>query len=84
LIDSDGQPVMLDTGSGVQRVEAGGEFTVARPENVKPGTPLDTTMAFNFGALPLPPGGRYVWRFSVDGESDEDWQLAFTVRPLQA
>ena len=28
----------------------------------------------------LQPGARYEWRLSIDGGSDEDWRLAFTVR----
>jgi hypothetical protein len=30
--------------------------------------------------LPLDPGGRYEWRLSIDGEVDDDWRLAFSVR----
>ena len=38
-------------------------------------------MAINIGPLPLPPGQRYVWELSIDGESRPDWHLAFSTRP---
>ena len=34
----------------------------------------------NSGPLALDPGGRYEWRLTIDGEGDEDWRLAFSVR----
>ena len=56
------------------------EFEVGRPAGIKPGTPLELPLAVNSGPLPLEPGGRYEWRLSIDGEGDEDWRLAFSVR----
>ena len=50
------------------------EFEVGRPAGIKPGTPLELPLAVNSGPLPLEPGGRYEWRLSIDGESDEDWR----------
>jgi hypothetical protein len=35
------------------------------------------------GPQPIPPGGRYEWRLTVDEESDEDWRLAFSTRPAE-
>ena len=55
-------------------------FEVGRPPGLKPGTPLDFPVAVNSGPLPLEPGGRYEWRLSIDGRSDEDWRLPFTTR----
>ena len=37
-------------------------------------------LAVNSGPLALEPGGRYEWRLTIDGEGDEDWRLAFSVR----
>ena len=27
------------------------------------------------------PRGRYTWRLTIDGQSDESWTLGFTTRP---
>jgi hypothetical protein len=88
LLDADGEPVILEGGA-----EGSGEgddepivffddvvFEVGRPPGLKPGTPLDFPVAVNSGPLPIPPGGRYEWRLSIDGRSDEDWRLPFTTR----
>jgi hypothetical protein len=34
----------------------------------------------NFGSLPLAPGRRYVWKLSIDGETNDDWDREFFVR----
>jgi hypothetical protein len=81
LLDADGQPVMVDTDDGEQPVVFFDdiEFQVGRPAGLKPGTPLDFPLAVNSGPLPLEPG-LYEWRLSIDGATDEDWRLTFTVR----
>jgi hypothetical protein len=38
-------------------------------------------LAMNFAPFPLPPPGRYEWRLSIDGQHDEDWRVAFSIRP---
>ena len=81
LLSADGQPVMVPTPTGDRPVQLGAEFEVGRPAGLKPGTPLGVALAINIGALPLPPDGRYVWRCSIDGRSEESWQLAFGTRP---
>ena len=73
---------MLETeAEGAQPVVIEGAFEVGRPPGIKPGVPIDVPLAINVGALPLAPGGRYEWRLSIDGESHEDWRLAFSTRP---
>jgi hypothetical protein len=80
LLDADGEPVVVDTDEeGEQPVAFGGDFEVGRPPGLKPGTPLDFPVAMNSTPLPLEPG-RYEWRLTIDGESRQDWTLAFTVR----
>ena len=80
LLDADGGPVVLDSPEeGEQEVAFGGEFEVGRPPGLKPGTPLDFPLAMNSTPLPLE-SGRYEWRLTIDGESRQDWSLAFTVR----
>jgi hypothetical protein len=80
LLDADGEPVVLETEEAEdQAVAFGGDFEVGRPPGLKPGTPLDFPVAMNSTPLPLEPG-RYEWRLTIDGQSHQDWTLAFTVR----
>ena len=84
LVDADGRPVTLPGDDGEERPIVfldDVEFEVGRPAGIKPGTPLELPLAVNSGPLPLEPGGRYEWRLSIDGAGDEDWRLAFSVRP---
>jgi hypothetical protein len=82
LLTADGQPVTVPGPQGPQAIEVQGGLEVGRPAGLTPGTPLDSTLAINFGPLPVPPGGRYVWRLSIDGHTDEDWEVAFSTRPV--
>jgi hypothetical protein len=85
LLDADGAAVAFETDEeeGEQPVAFGGEFEVGRPPGLKPGTPLDFPVAVNSTPLPLEPG-RYEWRLTIDGDSRQDWTLAFTVRAEDA
>ena len=82
LVDADGQQVFVPTPDGDQPVEIRGDFEVGRPPGVPPGTPIDLPIAINISPMPLPPNGRYTWRLVVDGDTDEDWELSFTTRPM--
>ena len=62
LVTDDGDAVELGAGP----VAAEGELEVGRPPGLRPGTPLDSTLALNFAGLALTPGG-YVWQLEVDG-----------------
>jgi hypothetical protein len=85
LVDADGREISFDAPDGTrQPIEIRGDFEVGRPQGVPPGTPIDLPLAINLGPLPLPPGGRYTWRFTVDGESEPAWVLSFTTRPAVA
>jgi len=81
LVDTDGQPVMAETPEGLQPIEVRGDFTVSRPDSIPPGSPIDVSLALNFGPLPLSPGTRYTWRLVIDGETNDSWILAFSTRP---
>ena len=81
LLDSDGQAVRVDTGEGEQPIFIEAGFEVGRPAGVKPGTPIDLPLAINIPPFPLEPSGRYEWRLTINGESDEDWRVAFSTRP---
>ena len=80
LEDQDGQAVTLPTPEGESVVEVGGSFEVGRPPGLIEGTPLDLPIAINLGPLPLHPGGRYRWRLFVDGATDDNWSVTFSVR----
>jgi hypothetical protein len=82
LVDADGHPVMATDPQGQSvPVQLGGMFEVGRPPGIKRGTPLTFPLAINLGPQPVPPGGRFEWRLTINGESDEDWRLAFSTRP---
>ena len=83
LLDADGNAVTIETDEGEEEPILFCDdlvFEVGRPPGLKPGTPLDFPLAVNSGPLPFEPGGRYEWRLSIDGRSDEDWRLPFTTR----
>jgi uncharacterized protein DUF6941 len=81
LLDEDGEPVLIPGGEGEQvPLQVTGEFEAGRPPGIKPGTPIDSALAVNFGPLPLEAGRRYQWRLSIDGETDGDWTLGFSTR----
>lgn len=81
LLDEDGQSVMVPTPTGEQPVEIPATFEVGRPTGLQPGTPLDVVLALNLGPFSLRPGSRYVWRCSINDNSEEDWQVSFSTRP---
>jgi hypothetical protein len=81
LVDSDGYAVMVPGGEDESPLVIEGHFEVGRPAGVKRGTPLPFPLAMNLPPQPIPPGGRYEWRLTVDDETDEDWRLTFSTRP---
>ncbi|TMM19670.1 MAG: hypothetical protein E6G01_01725 [Actinobacteria bacterium] len=81
LVDADGRDVNIDTPEGPRPVEVRGDFHVGRPTGVPEGSPSDVALAVNLGPVPLAAGSRYTWRLSIDGETDEGWELGFSTRP---
>ena len=41
---------------------------------------FDPPFVFNLPPLPLAGGRRYVWRLAIDGETRDDWAVAFMTR----
>jgi hypothetical protein len=81
LLDADGQPVLVEAPDGSEEPLAlEGGFTVPRPPEVKPGTPLDGGFTWNL-AVPLPADSRLVFRMTINDQTHEDWTLPFTTRP---
>lgn len=80
LLREDGQPVVQAGPHGEAAVAVGGDFEVGRPPGVKPGTPLDVPLALTVPPLQLPPGERFSWELSIDGEHQAGWHLTFSTR----
>lgn len=83
LVDSDGNPILFPSPIGVEQpllIET--EFEVGRPAGLARGTPIDFSLALSLGPIPLPPGGRFEWRLTIDGQREADWHTAFSTRPL--
>jgi hypothetical protein len=81
LLDSDYRPVLVPTPAGNSPLIIATAFEVGRPPGLIPGSSLDVPIAFNVGPIPLEPGRRYIWRVTIDGKTDEDWQVIFSTRP---
>ena len=77
LLDADGQPVSI----GDEAIRIDGEFEAGRPPGLKPGTPVDAPLVVPFGPLD---SGRYEIRLTIDGETKEDWFVAFTLEQQAA
>lgn len=83
LMDGDHQPVMIVAPTGPQRVEVAAEFEVGRPPGIPAGTSFNVPVAMNIGPLPLPAGKMYVWRCSIDEQSNDEWAVTFRTRTAQ-
>ncbi len=82
LFDGDGQPATVPLPNDErQEIRMGGEFEVGRPAGLIVGSVLEVPLAVNLGPLPLAPASRYVWRLTLDGQEDENWQVRFSTRP---
>ena len=81
LLTEDGKPVAVPTPTGQQPAVVEVNAEVGRPPGLRAGTTFNVPIAVNLGPLPIPPGGQYVWRFSIDGETREEWRLPFSTRP---
>jgi hypothetical protein len=81
LVDHDSEPVMVPGPAGEQPLRVGGNFEVGRPPGAPSGAEMGVSVAVTIGPLPLPPGGRYVWRLSINDETEDTWRLPFWVQP---
>ncbi len=81
LLDVDGNAVDITPGDEPEPVKIVSFLEVGRPPGVKPGTPLAVPFAVNLGPIPLEGAAQYVWRLSIDGHSEDDWNLTFSTRP---
>ncbi len=82
LIDGHGQPVRVPTPVGDANIEFAGNFECGRPAGLPQETPLDMTLAFNLGPIPLQPGSRYAWKLKINDLETTDWEVWFSTRPM--
>lgn len=78
LLTADGQLVELAGPAGPATVTVDGQLEAGRPTGLQHGTPIMLPpLAVNVGPLPLD-AGRYEWRFTVNGRSEDTWNRTFT------
>jgi hypothetical protein len=77
LLDADGNGIPAAGGDDTVHVE--GEFEAGRPAGLTAGTPVDLPLVVPFGPLVVE-AGRYEIRLTINGETKQDWFVAFTVR----
>ena len=77
LITEDGQPVKVNN----QSFEINADFEVGRPPGSQQGESLNVPLAVNINISILRPGTYYAWHCSIDGDTDETWQVGFRTRP---
>jgi hypothetical protein len=80
LQDSHYLPVSVPAPAGNSPLIISGDFEVGRPPGITPGSPIDATFAFNIGPVPLSPGEHYKWKLSIDGLTNDSWELSFSTR----
>ena len=83
LLSEDGKAVIVPTPQGELPVVIEGAFEVGRPAGMRAGMALNVPIAINLPQLPLLPNRVYVWRLSLDGQTEDDWRLTFATRPEQ-
>ena len=83
LMDPDYHPILVPTPAGNSPLVISGEFEVGRPAGLIPGSTIDVPFAFNIGPLPLEPGKRFVWKLTIDGKTDDNWQVIFSTSPAR-
>lgn len=83
LLSADGKAVTQQGPFGEVPVQIDGEFEVGRPVGVAQGSSIDVPLAITVPPLPLPAGGRFVWKLTLDADTSADWELPFATRPTQ-
>lgn len=81
LLTEDGEPVRVPTGPDtVEPIQMTLAFNVGRGPNLTPGDDQNICLATNFGGLPLPAFGKYVFGIRLDGSPERD--LPFRLLPM--
>ena len=85
LITDDGQSVVQSSPAGDPvPVQIAGSFEVGRPPGLPPGASIELPFGLNIPPIPLPPGQRFSWELTLNGDTHEDWRLSFSTRPAQS
>jgi len=79
LLDEDGAPVP----DASNPLSVGGNVETGRPVGTRPGSPLQVPIVVNFTALPVQPGGTYLFRLSINDATAPDWTVRLAVRATQ-
>lgn len=80
LLNADGSAVLLPSPAGPQPLRAEQTMIAVPPQGAPNGTPGAAQFLIEIsGGLPLAPGQRYLWRATIDGETDEAWETGFFV-----
>jgi hypothetical protein len=82
LEDADGRPILFHGQGDPTPIHAQGDFRVTLATSVAQGSTVDIPLAVSFSPLPLPPGNRFTWRFTVDGEPLPGGTVSFATRPV--
>lgn len=77
--NSDGSTDLVAEDDGPARIEISGQFEVGRPPGLTRGTSLDLPAAISVPPLDLS-AGRYMWRLTIAGETNESWTASFNIR----
>lgn len=73
LVDADGQPVTIPTGPDTTGpFEAGLQFNVGRPPDLRVGDAQMVNLAISMPGLPMPALGDYRFRISIDGSVEQE------------
>lgn len=81
LVDEDGRPVIVEAPTGPQPFQLRIPFEVGRPAGLQAGTPLTLPLAINLAPIALQPARRYVLRCSINGDTQDHWQVSFATFP---
>ncbi len=80
VLATDGGSVVFGD-NGEPMFEVKGEFKSERQPGVLLGTAATIPMPLAIPPLPLTSGARYKWVLMIDGKSNLDWELPFSVAP---
>ncbi|ULE32871.1 DUF6941 family protein [Mycobacterium sp. IDR2000157661] len=76
--DGDAVPTQDPLGNEVP-LKLGAKLQVGRPPGLVRGISLDVPLAIPLPPLVLPPGRRFEWVLTINGETKEEWRLPFLV-----
>jgi hypothetical protein len=83
LVDEDGRAFVPDGApEGFEGIRHEWPVEVGRAPGLRPGTCIDCPLALNIGPLQFVPGKRYEWMVELNDQTNDEWNLPFTVADL--